>query len=88
MSTPIQTQEELISVAYVSAIIALAGAVPSSTVHDFGVDLEVRRIGNFDGKRIDLGSSTHSQNIAHTIAFGHAFSDHAHEFGISDQAQF
>ncbi len=56
MSTPIQTQEELISVAYVSAIIASAGAVPSSTVHDFGVDLEVRRIGNFDGKRIDLGS--------------------------------
>ncbi|WP_081992393.1 DUF4365 domain-containing protein [Collimonas arenae] len=52
---PIQTIEELISTSYVSAIIANAGHVPNTISHDFGVDLEVRRIGKHDSKRIDLG---------------------------------
>lgn len=52
---PVQTTEELLSIAHVSAIVASAGAIPDPVTHDFGADMGVRRIGNFDGKRIDLG---------------------------------
>ena len=53
---PTQTIEELISVSYVSAIIARSGFSPNSVAKDYGVDLEVRRIGVHDKKRIDLGT--------------------------------
>lgn len=52
---PYQTIEELLSVAHVSALVASAGSTPNPIANDFGVDMEVRRVGNFDGKRIDLG---------------------------------
>lgn len=53
---PIQTKEELLSIAYVSAIVASAGAIAQSINMDFGVDLSIRRIGEYDGKRIDMGT--------------------------------
>ncbi len=53
---PTQTIEELISISYVSAIIARSGFAPNAIAKDYGVDLEVRRIGVFGKKRIDLGS--------------------------------
>lgn len=53
---PVQTIEELLSVAYVSAVVARSGFVPNSVQHDFGVDLSVRRIGSFGARRIDLGT--------------------------------
>lgn len=53
---PVQSIEELLSVAYVSAVVARSGFVPSSVQHDFGVDLSVRRIGAFGSRRIDLGT--------------------------------
>lgn len=53
---PVQTIEELLSVAYVSAVVARSGFVPNSVQHDFGVDLSVRRIGAVGSRRIDLGT--------------------------------
>jgi hypothetical protein len=53
---PVQSIEELLSVAYVSAVVARSGFVPTSISHDFGVDLSVRRIGSFGRRRIDLGT--------------------------------
>lgn len=53
---PVQSIEELLSVAYVSAVVARSGFVPNSVQHDFGVDLSVRRIGAFGNRRIDLGT--------------------------------
>ena len=53
---PVQSIEELLSVAYVSAVVARSGFVPNSVQHDFGVDLSVRRIGVFGSRRIDLGT--------------------------------
>lgn len=52
---PTQTIEELLSVSYVSAIIARSGFAPNYIAKDYGVDLEVRRIGINSNKRIDLG---------------------------------
>ena len=52
---PTQTIEELISMSYVSAVIASSGFSPNAIAKDYGVDLEVRRIGTFGAKRIDLG---------------------------------
>lgn len=53
---PTQTIEELISVSYVSAIIARSGFAPNSVTKDYGIDLEVRNIGEHNKKRIDLGT--------------------------------
>lgn len=53
---PVQTIEELISVSYVSAIIARSGCVPNSIAEDFGIDLEVRHIALYGNKRIDMGA--------------------------------
>ncbi|WP_157174386.1 DUF4365 domain-containing protein [Thiocystis violascens] len=53
---PIQSIEELISVSYVSAIIARSGFAPNAISSDFGIDLEVRHIANHGNKRIDLGT--------------------------------
>ena len=52
---PTQTIEELLSVSYVSAIIARSGFAPNYIAKDYGVDLEVRRIGINSNQRIDLG---------------------------------
>ncbi|WP_333874686.1 DUF4365 domain-containing protein [Methylobacter sp.] len=52
---PTQTIEELISMSYVSAVIASSGFAPNTIAKDYGVDLEVRRIETFNSKRIDLG---------------------------------
>lgn len=53
---PVQTVEELLSVSYVSAVVARSGFLPSTVSHDFGVDLSVRRIGAYGTRRIDLGA--------------------------------
>jgi len=53
---PTQTIEELISVSYVSAIIAYSGFAPNAVAKDYGIDLEVRKIGERRNKRIDLGA--------------------------------
>lgn len=53
---PVQNIEELISVSYVSAVVARAGSAPNAVAKDFGIDLEVRDISQHGGKRIDLGS--------------------------------
>ena len=53
---PVQTIEELISVSYVSAIIARSGYAPNSISEDFGIDLEVRNISSYENKRIDMGA--------------------------------
>jgi hypothetical protein len=53
---PVQTIEELISVSYVSAIIARSGFAPNSVEKDYGIDLEVRNIANYGARRIDLGA--------------------------------
>lgn len=53
---PTQTIEELISVSYVSAIIAYSGFAPNAVAKDYGIDLEVRKIGEHGNKRIDLGA--------------------------------
>lgn len=52
---PTQTIEELISMSYVSAVIASSGFAPNTIAKDYGVDLEVRRIGKHGSKRVDLG---------------------------------
>lgn len=52
---PIQSIEEMLSVSYVSAVVARSGFSPSSVSHDFGTDLSVRKIGIFKKRRIDLG---------------------------------
>jgi hypothetical protein len=54
---PIQKIEELISISYVSAVVARAGFSPNPVAHDFGIDLGVHKIAVRDsGKRVDLGS--------------------------------
>lgn len=53
---PVQNIEELISVSYVSAVVARSGSAPNAVAKDFGIDLEVREISQHGGKRIDLGS--------------------------------
>lgn len=55
MTVPVQTKEELLSLAHVSAIVASTGHTIAPVPSDFGVDLGVRRIGEFEGRRIDLG---------------------------------
>lgn len=52
---PVQSIEEMLSVSYVSAVVARSGFSPSSVSHDFGTDLSVRKIGTFGKRRIDLG---------------------------------
>ena len=52
---PTQTIEELISMSYVSAVIARSGFSPNTIAKDYGVDLEVRHIGIHGTKRVDLG---------------------------------
>lgn len=53
---PTQTIEELLSVSYVSAIIARSGFSPNPVARDYGVDLEVRKIATYGSKRIDCGA--------------------------------
>lgn len=52
---PVQSIEEMMSVSYVSAVVARSGFSPSSVSYDFGTDLSVRKIGTFGKRRIDLG---------------------------------
>lgn len=53
---PTQTIEELLSVSYVSAIVAKSGFAPNPVARDYGVDLEVRSIAVHGTKRIDCGA--------------------------------
>jgi len=52
---PTQKIEELISISYVSAIIAHAGYSPNTVTYDYGIDLMIHRIGVRGAKRVDLG---------------------------------
>lgn len=53
---PISKTEEIISLSYVSAVIARSGNTPTTPTHDFGVDMSVTRIGKFGNKVISLGA--------------------------------
>lgn len=54
---PMQKIEELLSVSYVSAVVAHAGFTPSSVAHDFGIDMGVHKLGVMnDDTIVDLGS--------------------------------
>lgn len=55
MSIPIQSIEESLSIAHVSAVVAKAGATMDLVSQDYGVDLSVRRIDSFQGKKMDMG---------------------------------
>ena len=66
MSLPTQTIQELISVSYVSAVIAHAGFAPNIPNKDYGVDMAAHRIGIFKSKRIDLGVALEFQLKAST----------------------
>ncbi len=55
MSIPIQTIEELLSVAYVNAVVARAGATCDIVGKDFGIDMSVRRVDSFNGQKMDMG---------------------------------
>jgi hypothetical protein len=55
LSVPIQSIEESLSIAHVSAVVARAGATMDLVRQDYGVDLSVRRIDSLKGKRMDMG---------------------------------
>ena len=55
MSVSIQSIEESLSIAYVSALVARAGATMDLISQDYGVDLSVRRIDSLNGKKMDMG---------------------------------
>lgn len=55
MSVNIQSIEESLSVSYVSAIVAKSGASFDIVSRDFGVDVCVRNVENFNGQLIDVG---------------------------------
>jgi hypothetical protein len=50
-----QTIEEMLSVSYVTAVVASAGFAYGIVQHDHGVDLHVRRIDRYKGGLIDMG---------------------------------
>lgn len=62
----IQNIEESLSVSYVSAIVAKAGASLDIVSKDFGVDVSIRRIDTFDGKLVDMGAAFDCQLKATT----------------------
>jgi hypothetical protein len=54
---PMQKIEELLSISYVSAVIAHAGFTPNSVAHDFGIDIGVHKLVAMpDNTLVDLGS--------------------------------
>ncbi len=55
MSVPISNIEESLSVSYVSAIVAKAGASFNIVSKDYGVDISVRRIDKYKGQLMDMG---------------------------------
>lgn len=55
MGIPIQAIEESLSIAYVGAVVARAGATYDLVRSDYGVDVRVARIDSLGGKRMDMG---------------------------------
>lgn len=55
MGVPLQAIEESLSVAYVSAIVARAGATFHTVSSDYGVDARIARIDSLNGKLMDMG---------------------------------
>ena len=55
MAVPVQSIEELLSISYVTAVAAKAGVTFDLVRRDFGVDLSIRQIKSFGGKRMDMG---------------------------------
>lgn len=55
MALPIQSIEESLSIAYVSAICSKAGATVSPVPQDYGVDLSVRNVRRYGTKFMDMG---------------------------------
>jgi len=55
MAIPLTQVEELLSISCVNAIVSKAGALFSPNAIDFGVDASIRKVGEFNGERIDLG---------------------------------
>lgn len=54
---PMQKIEELLSISYVSAVVAHAGFNPNSVAHDFGIDIGVHKLAAMaDDSLVDLGS--------------------------------
>lgn len=57
MAVSIQNIEESLSVSYVSAVVAKAGASFDIVSRDYGVDVCVRRVDKFNGQLMDMGVS-------------------------------
>ncbi|KZS43950.1 hypothetical protein AWU65_28145 [Paenibacillus glucanolyticus] len=57
MAVSVQNIEESLSVSYVSAVVAKAGASFDIVSRDYGVDVCVRRIDKFNGMLMDMGVS-------------------------------
>lgn len=57
MTVSVQSIEESLSVSYVSAVVAKAGASFDIVSRDYGVDVCVRRIDKFNGLLMDMGVS-------------------------------
>lgn len=61
MSVPIQKIEEMLSISYVSTIIAKTGASYEIISRDYGIDVSIRRVDKFRGSCIDVGVSFECQ---------------------------
>lgn len=55
MAVTLQHIEESLSVSYVSAVVGKAGASFDIVTRDYGVDVCVREIDNYNGKAMDMG---------------------------------
>jgi hypothetical protein len=55
MSKPITKIEETLSVAYVTAVIGITGNSINIISEDYGTDISIRRIDDFNNKKIDTG---------------------------------
>ena len=52
---PIQLIQESLSISYANAVISRSGLAFNSVQHDYGTDVEVRRLSKHGSKVIDLG---------------------------------
>lgn len=55
MSKPLTKIEETLSIAYATAVIGIAGHSLTIISEDYGTDISIRRIDNFNNMIIDLG---------------------------------
>jgi hypothetical protein len=73
MGIKLASTEELLSIAYASAVVAQAGAPCELITRDYGIDLSIRRIESFEHELIDMGVAFECQmkaSIRHEIVDG------------------